>query len=71
MGKIKYSTNLPVVVGFGINNHKQAEELNKVSDGCVVGSAVVKIIESYKEQSKSKISKRIEDFLIKFCREKK
>jgi tryptophan synthase alpha subunit len=59
-----------VVVGFGIDNHKQAKALSKVSDGCVIGSAIIKIIESNKEQNKFKISKKIEDFLIKFSREK-
>ena len=71
VSRIKANTNLPVVVGFGINNHKQAEALNKISDGCVIGSAIIKIIESYKEQSKSKISKRIKDFLIKFSKDEK
>ncbi len=59
---IRANTNLPVVVGFGIDNYKQAAALNKISDGCVIGSAIIKIIESYKEHSKSKISKQIEDF---------
>ena len=71
VSRIKANTNLPVVVGFGIDNHKQAEALNKISDGCVIGSAIIKIIESYKEHSKSKISKQIEDFLIKFNKDKK
>jgi len=66
VSRIKANTNLPVVVGFGIDNHKQAVALNKISDGCVIGSAIIKIIESYKEHSKSKISKQIENFLIKF-----
>ena len=71
VNRIKANTNLPVVVGFGIDNHKQAAALNKISDGCVIGSAIIKIIESYKEHSKSKISKQIEDFLIKFSKDKK
>ena len=71
VSRIKANTNLPVVVGFGIDNHKQAAALNKISDGCVIGSAIIKIIESYKEYSKSKISKQIEDFLIKFSKDKK
>ena len=70
VNKIKINTNLPVVVGFGIDNYKQAKALSKFSDGCVIGSAIIKIIESNKEQNKFKISKKIEDFLIKFSREK-
>ena len=37
----------------------------------LIGSAIIKIIESYKKHSKSKISKQIEDFLIKFSKDKK
>ena len=47
VNKIKQLTSLPVVVGFGINNSKQVKEINKFSDGCVIGSALVKILEGY------------------------
>ncbi len=43
---IKKITSLPILVGFGINNHDQVKQLNKFSDGCVVGSAIIKIVES-------------------------
>ncbi len=43
---IKKITQLPVLVGFGINSHKQINKINQFSDGCVVGSALIKIVES-------------------------
>ena len=46
MEKIKKQTNLPVVSGFGIKNEKQVQEVCQISDGAVVGSSIVKIIEN-------------------------
>src|SRR6056297_1455466 len=44
VARIKAATNLPVVVGFGISTPDTAEEIARVADGCVVGSAIVKQI---------------------------
>jgi len=45
--KIRPYTDVPLVIGFGISNTKQAKEMIKYSDAIIVGSAVVKIIENY------------------------
>lgn len=42
--RIKASTDLPVIVGFGINTPEAAQSIASVADGCVVGSAIVKEI---------------------------
>jgi len=42
---IKAQTQLPVGVGFGIKDAESAAAVSKVSDGVIVGSAIVKIIE--------------------------
>ncbi len=42
--RIKASTDLPVIVGFGINTPDAACSIAAVADGCVVGSAIVKEI---------------------------
>ena len=44
VARIKASTDLPVIVGFGINTPEAAETIARVADGCVVGSAIVKLI---------------------------
>jgi tryptophan synthase alpha chain len=42
--RIKAATDLPVIVGFGINTPEAARAIAGVADGCVVGSAIVKLI---------------------------
>ena len=44
VARIKASTALPVIVGFGINTPEVAQGIASVADGCVVGSAIVKLI---------------------------
>jgi tryptophan synthase alpha chain len=41
---IKGATDVPVCVGFGISKPDQAANVARVSDGVVVGSAIVKVI---------------------------
>ena len=40
-GRCKEITKKPVLVGVGIGAPDQAVEVSKVSDGCIVGSAIV------------------------------
>tara|TARA_Y100000766_G_scaffold218311_1_gene190247 strand:+ start:4935 stop:5720 length:786 start_codon:yes stop_codon:yes gene_type:complete len=40
-GRCKEITEKPVLVGVGIGTPDQAVEVSKVSDGCIVGSAIV------------------------------
>ena len=51
VARIKASTNLPVIVGFGINTPDAAQSIASVADGCVVGSAIVKEIGAGKPAS--------------------
>ena len=44
VARIKKSTDLPVIVGFGITTPDAAQTIASVADGCVVGSAIVKLI---------------------------
>jgi len=48
VARIKRSTDLPVIVGFGINTPEAAQAIAGVADGCVVGSAIVKDISTGK-----------------------
>ncbi len=45
VARIKASTDLPVIVGFGIKTPQAAQDIAAVADGTVVGSAIVKLIE--------------------------
>ncbi len=59
---IKQQTKLPVVSGFGIKNAEQVREVCKVSDGAVVGSSIVKIIEE-NLNDKNKILTLVANFI--------
>jgi tryptophan synthase alpha chain len=41
VARIKASTDLPVIVGFGIRTPETAQDIASIADGCVVGSAIV------------------------------
>lgn len=44
---IRQNTDVPCAVGFGISEPRQAQKMASLSDGAIVGSAVIKIIEQY------------------------
>lgn len=48
---IKSATSTPTAIGFGISTVEQAKEMAKIADGVIVGSAIVKIIEKYGNDS--------------------
>ena len=55
--KIKNFTDLPVVPGFGIKNATDVKNICKISDGAVVGSSIIKIIEDNLTDKKEIIRK--------------
>lgn len=44
---IRDNTDIPCAVGFGISTPRQAAEMASVSDGAIVGSAIIKLIAKY------------------------
>lgn len=44
--KIRECSELPIVAGFGINTKKDVSEFCQITDGAVVGSSIVKLIEN-------------------------
>jgi len=44
---VKEVKDIPCAVGFGISTPKQASRMAEFSDGVIVGSAIVKIVEQY------------------------
>lgn len=44
---IKANTKTPVAIGFGISTPEQAGKMASISDGAIVGSAIIKILEKY------------------------
>ena len=48
---IRASTNVPCAVGFGISTPEQAEKMAAASDGAIVGSAIIKLLATYKKDA--------------------
>ena len=44
---IRENTDVPCAIGFGISKPEQAKAMADISDGAIVGSAIIKIIEKY------------------------
>lgn len=44
---VRENTDIPCAIGFGISTPEQAAKMAAVSDGAIVGSAIIKIIEKY------------------------
>ena len=53
--EIKKYTDTPVAIGFGISNPEQAKKMANISDGVIIGSAIVRIVEEYGENAASHI----------------
>lgn len=51
IGAIRTHTALPIAVGFGIQTREEVTQVSKVADLVVVGSAIVKIIESHSDSA--------------------
>ncbi len=51
VARIKAGTELPVIVGFGINTPEKAKNIASVADGAVVGSAIVSQIAAGKSST--------------------
>ena len=49
--KIREVTDVPCAVGFGISTPQQAARMAAQSDGAIVGSAIIRIIDQYQEQA--------------------
>ena len=55
--------SIPVTVGFGIKNGITAKNIGKFSDGIIIGSSIVELIEKYVD-NKTVMYKKIKSFLV-------
>ncbi len=60
---IKRKTNLPVALGFGISTPEQAGMAGKIADGVIVGSAIMREIEKFKNQDNNMLVDRVGQFV--------
>ncbi|MCR5477647.1 MAG: tryptophan synthase subunit alpha [Lachnospiraceae bacterium] len=48
---VRENTDLPCAIGFGISAPEQAAKMAAVSDGAIVGSAIIKLLEQYGKEA--------------------
>ena len=44
---VRQNTSIPCAIGFGISTPEQAKKMAAISDGAIVGSAIIKLLEKY------------------------
>ena len=44
---VRENTSVPCAIGFGISTPEQAKKMAAISDGAIVGSAIIKLLEKY------------------------
>jgi len=60
---IRANTNTPCAIGFGISTPEQAEKMAKVSDGAIVGSAIIKLLEKHKTESAGPVGEYVKSMV--------
>lgn len=58
---IRQNTDVPCAIGFGISNPEQAAKMADISDGAIVGSAIIKIIEKYGREAAPHVGKYVRE----------
>lgn len=55
MESVRKYAKTPAAIGFGVSTPAQAEQMAKIADGVIVGSAIVKLVAEYGENAAPKI----------------
>ncbi len=58
---VRESTHIPCAIGFGISTPEQAAKMAGLSDGAIVGSAIIKLLEKYGKDAPKHIGKYVKE----------
>ncbi|MBO5070460.1 MAG: tryptophan synthase subunit alpha [Roseburia sp.] len=58
---VRENTDVPCAVGFGISTPEQAAKMAALSDGAIIGSAIIKIIEKYGKDAPEHVGKYVQE----------
>lgn len=58
---VRQNTNIPCAIGFGISTPEQAKKMSDISDGAIIGSAIIKIIEKYSKDAPKYIGQYVKE----------
>lgn len=56
---VRENTSVPCAIGFGISTPEQARKMAALSDGAIVGSAIVRILERYGREAPVKVGEYV------------
>ncbi len=56
---VRENTDIPCAIGFGISTPLQAEKMAGISDGAIVGSAIIKLLDRYKTEAPSYVGEYV------------
>lgn len=65
---IRSVTDTPTAIGFGINTKEQVNKFSALSDGAIIGSAIVKIIAQYGEAAGPKLYEYVSEMVSGLAR---
>ena len=58
---VRANTKIPCAIGFGISTPAQAKQMAKISDGAIVGSAIIKILAARGEDAPSFVGQYVRE----------
>lgn len=58
---VRENTHIPCAIGFGISTPEQAAKMADLSDGAIVGSAIIKLLEKYGKDAPEHIGKYVKE----------
>lgn len=56
---VRENTDIPCAIGFGISTPEQAKKMADISDGAIVGSAIIKLLEQYGKEAPAYIEEYV------------
>lgn len=56
---VRQNTDIPCAIGFGISTPEQARKMANISDGAIVGSAIIKLLEKYGKDAPKYIGENV------------
>ena len=65
---LRAATDKPLVVGFGVSTPEQVRAMGAVADGCIVGSAVARVIEASLDEPPDALLRAVGEFVEPLAR---
>lgn len=58
---VRENSKIPAAIGFGISNAESAKKMANISDGIIIGSAIMKLIKEHGENSPKYVGKFVKE----------